>query len=594
MPTNFPNSKDAFVRPLGGGTPVGDPAAPDNSLAQPGREPLSVLIDNGYDAIEAIQERLLGEHINIKDKGAVPGADSSTAIQAAINEAAVGGRWVYVPEGTYIADASITPKSGVSLKGVRGKSIIKIKDGTQFNLFRAGVLADVTIEDLVLDLNKANTTNAGNDQEQNGVFIGLGSPAGDVTGVTLRRLHIKDGHQFGIRVNQASPTGARRLEVTIEDCDISGCKVGVRAIRGTKVRIINNTVHTNTAEGINCLGGHDDLVVLNHCYRNGGAGVVVNRQNPDDSRGARVIGNECNENGSDTPGNLGWGVNISDRVRSFTVAANVCRNNYQGGISVDVRAPVGDPERNNLQETNGSVTGNTVVGKSGVNASNGISCNYFKGLTVIGNVVEGQQVHGIQALGGRAMLAGNTLRNNGSNGINLGQPLDSPAGAGNHTVGPNVYEGNGGTLGGGLALTGGNTIHSGAPTQIPFANHAGAFVTWTDMPAAVVEFPGVGNRARTVAVLTAVTQARLVATMNVAGAAGAELRVQYSTDSGGAWNYLDGATGPSVTIDATGLRVGSWVALASGAKADVWLRVVGAGGDNAVDPQFGNVSLQVR
>lgn len=113
---------------------------------------------------------------------------------------------------------------------------------------------------------------------------------------------------------------------------------------------------------------------------------------------------------------------------------------------------------------------------------------------------------------------------------------------------------------------------------------------WTNMPAALTEFLGVTSH-RTKADLTEVEEVRLVVNVQTAGVAGAKLRVQYSTDES-TWNYLDGGTGPSVAIDATGVEVSSYVALAAGAKADVFLRLVGIDGNGVVDPIFGNIMLE--
>jgi hypothetical protein len=91
--------------------------------------------------------------------------------------------------------------------------------------------------------------------------------------------------------------------------------------------------------------------------------------------------------------------------------------------------------------------------------------------------------------------------------------------------------------------------------------------------------PSFGSQVgRVKADLTASTQARVLSNVAQAGAATAAIRVQYSTDQA-SWNYLDGSTGPAVNINTTGLKVSSWVALAAGAKADVFLRVVGINGD---------------
>lgn len=127
-----------------------------------------------------------------------------------------------------------------------------------------------------------------------------------------------------------------------------------------------------------------------------------------------------------------------------------------------------------------------------------------------------------------------------------------------------------------------------APAHVVLAEGA----TWTNMPAAVTEFAGLA-RHRTKLDLTQTREVRLLVNVATAGAAGAVLRAQYSTDQV-AWAALDGASGPEVAIDATGLGVSGWVALEAGAKADVFVRIVGADGDGAADPVFGPVAVQVR
>jgi hypothetical protein len=116
-------------------------------------------------------------------------------------------------------------------------------------------------------------------------------------------------------------------------------------------------------------------------------------------------------------------------------------------------------------------------------------------------------------------------------------------------------------------------------------------LTWNNQPAALTEIVGTNRRIRVD--LTNAIEARLSVNVTTAGANNAQLRVQYSTDQA-TWNYLDGGTGPSVGINATGLQVSSFVTLVSGARADVYLRVVGINGNNNADPRFSTIQLEVR
>lgn len=116
-------------------------------------------------------------------------------------------------------------------------------------------------------------------------------------------------------------------------------------------------------------------------------------------------------------------------------------------------------------------------------------------------------------------------------------------------------------------------------------------VEWTNQPAAVTELLGLTVH-RTKINLTNTGTVRLVARILTAGVAGAVLRGQYSLDGGGSWAYLDGATGPSLAIDATGTIASATVNLEAAAKADVVLRVVGVNGNATADPAFGLIELQ--
>ena len=94
-------------------------------------------------------------------------------------------------------------------------------------------------------------------------------------------------------------------------------------------------------------------------------------------------------------------------------------------------------------------------------------------------------------------------------------------------------------------------------------------------------------------VATGAAQVRLIVSVVTGGAAGAAIRAQYSTD-GSSWNYLDGASGPSVNVNTTGLKVSAWVNVTGAAMADVFIGVVGISGNGNADTAFANVLLQVK
>ena len=114
-------------------------------------------------------------------------------------------------------------------------------------------------------------------------------------------------------------------------------------------------------------------------------------------------------------------------------------------------------------------------------------------------------------------------------------------------------------------------------------------VTWSNMPAAATEFLGTVHR-RLKVDLTDADKVRLVARVSTVGQAGATLKAEYSTDEL-AWNNLTANTIPlgSIATAAT-----AWEAVPAGAKGDVFVRLLGAGGNGTLDPVFGNIMLEVR
>ncbi len=120
-------------------------------------------------------------------------------------------------------------------------------------------------------------------------------------------------------------------------------------------------------------------------------------------------------------------------------------------------------------------------------------------------------------------------------------------------------------------------------------------VAWSSQPSALTEYNG-ATRTRVKVDLAPYTQARLTCSISTVGASTAEYRVQYATDGDtqSAWAYLDGAAGPAVNISVAGGRASAFVPLVAGARADVWLRVVGINGNGTASPVVGNISLFLK
>lgn len=159
---------------------------------------------------------------------------------------------------------------------------------------------------------------------------------------------------------------------------------------------------------------------------------------------------------------------------------------------------------------------------------------------------------------------------------------------------------------GGAGVAQVNPVFGTGAGEIAEGDHAhagGGFskltVTWalgfilTNMPSADTEFTGQGGVGRrTREDLTDYNEVRLVAHLHAAGAAGADLRIEYSTDQS-AWQEI-GTSSTELGIGSTGVVETAWIDLAAGAKADVYLRVMGKDGDGAADPSITYLAMQFR
>jgi hypothetical protein len=123
--------------------------------------------------------------------------------------------------------------------------------------------------------------------------------------------------------------------------------------------------------------------------------------------------------------------------------------------------------------------------------------------------------------------------------------------------------------------------------------------TWLDMPSALSFFDS-SNTYVTQLELSSFNQVRLVVNkLGTAGATGSKLILRFQDTTGApftASSYSDiGTSEVSVTVDvANNILVSSWINLATAAKDDVWVALLGVDGDGAIDPTFGNIYAEFR
>lgn len=133
-------------------------------------------------------------------------------------------------------------------------------------------------------------------------------------------------------------------------------------------------------------------------------------------------------------------------------------------------------------------------------------------------------------------------------------------------------------------------------TVVPFLS-LGSTVVWNMFPSSsgflFSDFDAV-----TQVDLTYYTEARLIVVKKaIAGSAGSQICLRYiGAFSTTASDYL--ALGTSeiyVAIDTINTVLASaWISITTFAKADVFLAIIGLGGDDSTGPEFGNISAQFR
>jgi hypothetical protein len=134
------------------------------------------------------------------------------------------------------------------------------------------------------------------------------------------------------------------------------------------------------------------------------------------------------------------------------------------------------------------------------------------------------------------------------------------------------------------------------PLHVAIIASAGSGQVWTDMPSARTEFRA-ETHTRLKIDLSLYKEFRLTSSYSVSGAAGAFLSAEYSSDES-SWAALEsgGTAVGDLNIDpsAPARAVGAWVPLASAAMADVFIRIMGYGGNGTTDPSFRQLAIQFR
>lgn len=307
---------------------------------------------------------------------------AQTTINAAISALPATGGTVYLREGTYTIDGSISLPSNVTLAGSGSSStIIKIKNSIATNV-NAIVNSDavngntnITIRDLALDGNVANRV-SGN---QLGMYLEkVGSSSKG--GALITNLELRNFRNEAIYAHTSS-----NLTIESNTFNNDGFGVGFDGTTSSHVaqNSINNTSSTNA------------IYILNSSNNNTFANNTINTVSGGTGTGFTVGGSSSNNtiSGNTVLSTSGSGIFVNITANYNTVSGNTIKSTGANGILISgsYNTVTGNTSQSNAQR------GIQLVGAD----SNVVSSNTFIGNTEAGiylssannTVITGNRVH---------------------------------------------------------------------------------------------------------------------------------------------------------------------------------------------------------
>jgi len=367
--------------------------------------------------------------------------------QIEINNAltAANGGKVYLMEGTYTIDASISIPNNTTLAGAGENTLIQLGNfGATTTTFNAIVNTDtttgtdVTIRDLKLDGRRSINT-AGT---QSGIDLdGIGDAATDTIGAIVDSVYVTSFATTSIRFD-----GSANSTVKNSTSLDAGFGSGVFISTSSRMTVQDNNLSDNNGYGAVFSATTDGSISGNLTSGNGGNGIglqtsstnniiIANIASDNTGSGISVASSNNTVTGNTASNNTISGISVSGSNNTLT--GNTASNNTLNGITISAanNTLTGNTASNNTDNgiviiaANNTLTGNTASN----NTDNGIVITAANN-TLTGNTVSNNTNDGIVITAANNTLTGNTVSNNTNDGINISS-------AGN-SVTSNTIEGN--------------------------------------------------------------------------------------------------------------------------------------------------------
>ena len=263
---------------------------------------------------------------------------STTSAQTTINSAitALGsqGGTVYLMDGTYIIDGSITPTAKTTIIGSGPGTVIKLKNGINANFTAVtNSASEVTIANLTVDGNSANNTSG----TQRGIAVSGGGSA-TVAGTTMTSITASSFRNEGIYI-----TGGSSHKITNSQILANGT-TGVY-LGATYSVVSGNTIASNATSGVAIYSSNN--TVSSNTLRANGVGVYVQGAGYNTITGNTISGSTGTTNGA--------GIDLWNGSTYNTITGNTIDSGAYNGISLRTSS-------NNNLVANNTISGNAEAG----------------------------------------------------------------------------------------------------------------------------------------------------------------------------------------------------------------------------------------